>query len=62
MKQENKLMRLELQRIRMHTSDIGSAYAGDTSPKSFAAVNKSGHAQSTIYLAGNPANNKEESD
>lgn len=35
MKEENKLMRLELQKLKMITSDIGSNYNGDLSPKSF---------------------------
>ncbi|CDW83904.1 kinesin motor domain containing protein [Stylonychia lemnae] len=46
MKQENKQMRLELQRLRMMASDVGSNYNGDISPKSFQGaykfINKNG--------------------
>ena len=41
MKQENKQMRLELQRLKMLASDVGSNYnGGETTPRSFSGVVK----------------------
>lgn len=39
MKHENKMMRLELQKIRNINSDVASSYNGDVSPKSIITQN-----------------------
>jgi len=53
MKQENKQMRLELQRLKMLASDAGSNYNGETTPRSLSGVVKLSRHKASKDLTAN---------